>query len=364
MHPCVDRLPSPAPDYRRFLQVLRRERPDRVPLIELAVHARVVAALLNEPEPPAASARERLRLAAERCVRLQHRLGYDVVKISAPIPFQVARLTAADQLADAAARPWTDEHHGPLASRADLDRYCWPSVDEVDFGPVEAATAVLPAGMRLIGFTGGVLEFAMDLMGMTPLMLATRRDPGLVAAVIERVGHMLAAVFEAYCRYDSVCALWLGDDLGHKHGLLIAPEFLERHVVPWYRRFADIAHAHGRPFLLHTCGNTAGLMPALVAAGIDAKHSFEDAIEPVERFIDKWGSAACPARVAVLGGVDVHLLATGDAAAIRRRTLEILNYAAPHGGYAAGSGNSIPDYVPPENYVAMLAAVAEFNGRR
>ncbi|MEW6251137.1 MAG: uroporphyrinogen decarboxylase family protein [Planctomycetota bacterium] len=388
MHPRVERLPAPAPDWRRFMQVLRRERPARVPLIELAVHPRIVDDLLGNDGPPRrtqppsrrgvgpacptagsalsaettappASLSTPAELAAQRCVRLQHRLGYDVVKISAPIPFNIPRLAAADDVASGAGRPWTDEHAGPLACRADVDRFPWPAPRDVDFGPVRAAAAVLPEGMRLIGFSGGVLEFAMDLMGMTPLMIATRRAPEFVAAVIERVGRVLYSVFAAYCDFDSVCALWLGDDLGHKHGLLVSPEFLRRQVVPWYRRFADLAHSRGRPFLLHTCGNTAALMPDLVAAGIDAKHSFEDGIEPVERCVEEWGG-----RVAVLGGVDVHLLATGAEAAIRRRTLAILSYAAPRGGYAAGSGNSIPDYVPPGSFLAMIEAVAEYNGLR
>ena len=30
------------------------------------------------------------------------------------------------------------------------------------------------------------------------------------------------------------------------------------------------------------------------------------------------------------------------------------------GGYALGSGNSIPDYIPEENYLAMIRTVHEF----
>ena len=48
MHPRVEQLPQPDPDYRQFLRVVRRQRPDRVPLIELAVHPAVVHALLDE----------------------------------------------------------------------------------------------------------------------------------------------------------------------------------------------------------------------------------------------------------------------------------------------------------------------------
>lgn len=357
MHPRVEHLPQPRPNYRRFLQVVRRERPDRVPLIELAIHPDVVTALLDESAtlPPGGSA---LREAARRSVRLQHRLGYDVARVSAPIPFNVQRVTGQDpSTLSSSAREWANEHAGPIGTIADFEAFRWPGREDVDFGPVEAAVECLPDGMALLGFSGGVLEFAMDLLGMERLMLATRRDPALVAAVIERVGQTIYSVFETYCQVDAVCALWLGDDLGHKHGTLLSPKWLIEHIVPWYKRFADLAHAHGRPFLLHTCGNTAAVLPAIVEAGIDAKHSFEDVIEPVEQFYDRWA-----ARIATLGGVDVHLLATGSADTIRARTLQVLEHCAPRGSYAAGSGNSIPNYISPANYLAMIEAVWTFNG--
>ena len=360
MHPRVEKLPKPDPDYRRFLSVLQRERPDRVPLIELAVDPEVVDTLLDEPPITGGDQRQAQHETTRRMVRAHHRLGYDVMKISAPIPWNVERLTTHDPstLSDGA-RDWLDQHKGPIGSIDDLERFPWPAPSDVNFAPVDTAIETLPDGMRLIGFSGGVLEFAMDLIGMTELMIATRRTPELVAAVIERVGQTTYGVFEAYCQIDAVCAIWLGDDLGHKHGLLIAPNVLKEHVLPWYRRFADLAHEHGRPFLLHTCGNTAEIMPALVEeTGIDAKHSFEDGIEPVEAFFDAWHD-----QVAVLGGVDVHLLSVGEEDAIRERTLAILEHAAPHGGYAAGSGNSIPNYVSPEHYLTMIETVAAYNGR-
>jgi uroporphyrinogen decarboxylase len=272
----------------------------------------------------------------------------------------VQRLTGQDSSTlGTGTRQWADEHTGPIGGMADLQRFPWPEQNDVDFGPLEAAAQVLPDGMALIGFSGGVLEFSMDLLGMESFMLATHRDPELVAAVTERVGQTIYEVFRAYCQMESVCAIWLGDDLGHKHGLLVSPKLLEAHVFPWYRRFADLAHQHDRPFLLHTCGNTEAVMPTLVEdVGIDAKHSFEDSIQPVEQFYDRWGG-----KIAVLGGIDVHLLSVGDQSAIRARTLQILEHAAPRGGYACGSGNSIPDYVSPENYLTMIEALAEFNGR-
>jgi uroporphyrinogen decarboxylase len=89
---------------------------------------------------------------------------------------------------------------------------------------------------------------------------------------------------------------------------------------------------------------------------IDAKHSFEDVIEPVEDFHQKWRH-----KIAAIGGVDVDLLARGTEDQVRDRTLQILNACAPDGAYIAGSGNSITNYIPVNNYLAMLEAVNEFN---
>jgi uroporphyrinogen decarboxylase len=316
-----------------------------VPLIELAIAPEVVDWVLDEPSPAGIDYYETVR----RGVRAQHRLGYDVVKVSATLGVVIPRLQAGAEAGVDTERQWLDEHSGPIATLAEAEAYNWPGVDDVDFKPIEAAAEVLPAGMKIVAFCGGVLELAMDLIGMEKLMLATRRDPDLVAAVVERVGKLLESVFERYCTYDAIGALWLGDDLGHKHGTLLSPKWLIEHIVPWYGRFAEIAHRNGRPFMMHTCGNTAAVMDAIVEQGIDAKHSFEDGIEPVEQFYDRWHD-----QIAVLGGVDVHILATGGEDAIQQRAREILQHVRGRGGYALGSGNSIPNYVPGEHFVAMI----------
>ena len=59
-------------------------------------------------------------------------------------------------------------------------------------------------------------------------------------------------------------------------------------------------------------------------------------------------------RVSVLGGVDVDLLSRGSVDGMRRRTREILDAGAPEGGYCLGSGNTVTNYIPVQNYLVML----------
>ena len=88
---------------------------------------------------------------------------------------------------------------------------------------------------------------------------------------------------------------------------------------------------------------------------LDGKHSFEDGIYPVEDAWDWWSD-----RIAIMGGIDVDFLARKTPEEIYQRSLRLLEKTSGSGGFALGSGNSIPEFIPRENYLAMLRAAADF----
>ncbi len=59
-------------------------------------------------------------------------------------------------------------------------------------------------------------------------------------------------------------------------------------------------------------------------------------------------------RVGLIGGIDMDFLCRASEADVRGRTRETLDACHPGGGYCLGSGNSIADYLPLDNYLAML----------
>ncbi len=87
---------------------------------------------------------------------------------------------------------------------------------------------------------------------------------------------------------------------------------------------------------------------------IDGKHSFEDVIMPVEDAYERWGE-----RVAILGGIDVYFVCTSTPEEVYQRSKAMLERAEGRGSYALGTGNSVPDYVPQENFFAMTRAATE-----
>ena len=92
-------------------------------------------------------------------------------------------------------------------------------------------------------------------------------------------------------------------------------------------------------------------MDDVIALGIDAKHSNEDCIAPFDEWIARYGD-----RIGLLGGIDVDMLCQKYAGRNHRdsvRKRAPLPRRVPR-GYALGSGNSIPDYVPVDGYLAMI----------
>ena len=125
---------------------------------------------------------------------------------------------------------------------------------------------------------------------------------------------------------------------------------LKRYVLPWTREAVRATHARGRLFILHSCGNLERIMTSLIReVGIDAKHSFEDAIMPMAEVKTRYG-----ANIGILGGIDMHLLAAGTPEAVRTAARRAIEACAPGGGFAFGSGNTIANYVPLENYLALV----------
>jgi uroporphyrinogen decarboxylase len=151
-------------------------------------------------------------------------------------------------------------------------------------------------------------------------------------------------------QFERVELVWGSDDMGFKTGLLISPADMREFVLPGHKLMAQISHDAGCPYLLHSCGKLEAIMGDLIEeVRIDARHSFEDVIEPVTEAKERYGG-----RIALLGGVDMDFLCRADEKAVRKRTRETLKRCMPGGGYCLGTGNSVANYIPLDNYLAML----------
>jgi uroporphyrinogen decarboxylase len=292
----------------------------------------------------------------QKDIELHQFLGYDAfwVGLRGKELFSLKRVEAADTTTEAGQardkRAWTEQHVGVIQTWEDFEKYDWPKVSEIDFGVFEWLDKNLPANMGCYDLTGHILEIASFLLGYETMCYKMFDDPKLVEAIFEKVGQFYVDYTHALCDFSSMKLIWGSDDLGFRTGTLISAKDLRKMVLPWHKKCAEIAHAHGRPYFLHSCGKLDEIMDDLIDdVGIDARHSYEDVITPVAEFKKQYGK-----RVAVLGGIDVDFLCRTDETAIRKRVRKTLEECIPGGGYCLGTGNTVANYIPVENYLTML----------
>jgi uroporphyrinogen decarboxylase len=179
-------------------------------------------------------------------------------------------------------------------------------------------------------------------------------DEELVKAIFDEVGSRLLRFYEIVSSIASIGALIVNDDWGFKTQTMLSPETLRQLVFPWHKKTIETIHRNSKYAILHSCGNLADVMDdVIVDMRYDAKHSFEDLILPVEKAWESYHQ-----RIAILGGIDMDFLVRSNVDAIKSRSVNMLKLTGCE-GYALGSGNSIPSYVPIENYLAMICAVNE-----
>jgi uroporphyrinogen decarboxylase len=340
-------LPKPSPDFRRLKNVLTgHEPPDRLPLVDLFADQPFKEELLGRATAPNFSVDpDDLLQWVDDEIEFRYTLGYDYIDICPLVYFGTGFQTA-----ESSRRTWITESSSVISSREDFERHEWPDPSWVNYSQMEHAASRLPEGMLIIPRVSGVLENVSWLTGLEGLSYLLFDDPALVEEMFNRVGTVLLEVADTLVQMDCVGALFMGDDLGFRTGTLISPDHLRQYVFPWQQKIAGAAHRRDLPFILHSCGNIEKVMEDLIGTvGIDARHSFEDAILPVEQAAEMY----CD-RIAVLGGVDMDLLTAGSEEEVRTRVREIIARCRPTGRFALGTGNSIASYLRTENYLAMI----------
>jgi len=346
------------PDVDELLDVIRRDRrPKRVHHIELFLDAEIkdvicerydIAGDLNRSDPFYYMKRE---------IRLHEFLGYDVFRFEFlphaahfDIPFVDAGDTTSIGSQQRGTREWTEEHEGPIQSWKEFENYKWPSVSDIDLLALEWFEKNLPENMGVFDLTAHILEMISFLFGYETMCYKIVDEPDLVGAVAERIGRFYVDYTKLMCGFDCVPLVWGSDDMGFKTSTLASPDFLRKTVLPWHKACADAAHERGRPYLLHNCGNLEAIMENFIEdVGIDGKHSFEDSIMTVTEAFKKYGG-----RISILGGIDVDFLCRSDESSIRKRVRETLDVCMQGKGYCLGTGNTVANYMPVENYLVML----------
>lgn len=330
------------PDFGRMLKVLKRDRvPDRVPFFELFsnIEDDVLKAIgkYSEKDTP-----------LQRHITYMYSLGYDYINLNAE-GFDFPQIVWKKTMTEEGERGYLLASSHTISNREDFEKYPFPDISKADFSTFEKVKKILPDGMKVMPSSGGILENVMWLLGYEGISFMLFEDPSLVKDMFEAVATRVIEYLDYCASFDIVGAVRFGEDMGHRTQTLLSPEVYRQYLFPWHKKLVEKVHKRGKPIILHSCGNLTDIWADILACGWDAKHSFEDIIEPVWESKAKYGT-----RIAHLGGFDMDKVCRMTEDEIRKHTRWLIEKCAPGGGWALGTGNSVANYIPINNFLAML----------
>lgn len=332
------------PDFEQFLRVLKRDkRPLHLPFYEHIASPLFITGMTGKPFDKMTPEDDAYW---PMYVDFWMSMGYD------EIPLEIVPNLPLRQHENTAGKlSHGSESTVCIRTMEDFERYPWPEVSKpLEFVHFERVAALLPDGMKIVGgVSAGPYEWVSFLMGVEGLALAIYADPDLVTVMFDKIRELHLSALRQIASMEAIGTLRQGDDLGFKTSTFLSPAHLRQYVFPIYMEMANIAHSAGKPFILHSCGNLAEVYEDLIACGIDAKHSFEDVIQPVYEFKQQYGN-----RITALGGLDVDQICRLVETALRAYTRETVEQCFADGFWALGTGNSLTNYMPVENYLVVL----------
>ncbi len=333
------------PDFNNLLTVLKNEKPAKPTLFEFFLNDKLYSHLAGEDIEKAANEFEQLKIV----IKAFHNAGYDYATIPTWLTntFEFPK----DEFSHSETRSLNEGNM--ITDREGFEKYSWPDPENYDYDIYKRLWEYVPEGMKLVGCgPGGILENVIDIMGFETLSIQSLMDPDFTQEVFDAVGSRLLKYYQILGEYDSIGALIVNDDWGFKTQTMLDSVSMRKYVIPWHKKMVEAIHASGKPAIMHSCGNLDTVMDDVIDdIKFDGKHSYEDEIIPVEMAYQKWAD-----RIAIIGGIDLDFLVRKSPEDIYQRSKKMLELSTEKGGYALGSGNSIPHYVPFENFFAMLRA--------
>lgn len=124
---------------------------------------------------------------------------------------------------------------------------------------------------------------------------------------------------------------------------MISPHMYRVFALPYEKQVCDYAHACGKPYLLHVCGNTDLILEEMVSMGADALElDYKTSIDKIYN--------AMHDRCTLFGTIDPSgVLTFGSPQEVEEKTIELLKRYEDSPRLVINAGCAIPQHAPHEN---------------
>jgi 5-methyltetrahydrofolate--homocysteine methyltransferase len=353
------------PDIQRLLAAFARKKVDRVPNFEVLLEDQHVQKLLGRP------AGNTLSQGGDPAKGVSEGEGARPMKAADYI--EICKLIGQDAMIVEAI--WTpfkkrnpDGSPGNLVadrsikSRADFERH----VILPDDADIEAKMVFVREYRKALDQSGTKIGFCV-LFGaffqtLYEFVIGLEDAMKLVYEDREFVDHLLDVSADWCTRFcaeavkNGVDFVWTADDVAFKTGLFLPPALMREIWLPKLKRIHQPALAAGKPVMFHSDGNVEELVPMLLEAGVDCINPMDPYGVDYRQLKRRFGDRLC-----LSGNIDIEFpLAHGTPVDVEKDVKAHMDALKPGGGYVCGSSHSIVNYVPHENFVAMINAIHKY----
>ena len=160
------------------------------------------------------------------------------------------------------------------------------------------------------------------------LMDVIMQEAGFLDLINRLHGHFCREV-EAWAKTE-VDAIFLMDDWGTQHAMMVDPAIFREHFKPMYRDYCRIAQQYGKYVFMHSDGNILDIIPDLIEVGIHALNS-----QVFCMGLDRLGEIG-RGKITFWGEIDrQNILPNGSLTEIREAVQLLFHYLYDRGGVIA-----------------------------
>jgi len=332
----------------RWEAVLRREKPDRVPM-DYAATAEAGEKLMRH-----LGVATRDELLARLHIDVTYSVGGRYVGPRPPAGEDIfgCRYTTVSY----GTGTYGECTYHPLARHGSLEEierdYHWPSADSWDYSHIPNEIV----GKEDRPIAGGGCEPFLTycyLRGMEQAFIDLVENPDIVHACLDRLfGLAYASIERIYEQIPGrVLLTYVAEDMGSQESLLFSPAQIRTFLLPRMKRVMDLVHGAGAYVFHHCDGAIRPILPETIAAGIDVLNPVQWRCRRMDRgeLKREFGD-----RIIFHGAMDnQRTLVFGSVADVRREVIDNLSILGAGGGYILAPCHNIQAVSPPENIVAM-----------
>lgn len=332
----------------RWLAVLRREKPDRIPMDYWTTE----------------EAHQKLlkHLNCSNDEQLYSRLHIDRPKTVSPkyigpkLPADQDIFGCKQAIIDYGTGCYNECASNPLAQFETVEdikkNYTWPSPDWFDYSSIPN----MIKGCETKPIRGGGSEpflIYKNLRGQELAMMDLLLNPEIVDYCLDQLFELAyqntRRIYEAIP--NKVMISYVAEDMGGQDNLMFSVDVIRQFLIPRMKRMIDLVHSAGAYVFHHNDGAIRSIIPDMIEAGIDVLNPIQWPCKGMER---EGLKADFGNQLIFHGAVDnQQVLPFGSIQDVIKEVQDDIRILGAGGGYILAPCHNIQAVSPPENIVAM-----------